>query len=331
MTSKGKTNNKKMLFSPGIYEHAAALIGCSPYEVSRSGDLLAKANQTAWEKYRHPLVVAGIDVYNLEPEAYGAVIETPTGDNIPAISRHPCEEIEDILTLPPMEPLEHPRIREVLSAGQSLKITCPGAEVCIPVCGPFALAIGLLGMDELLMGLIEDPDELIAALDHLLEGQVNFLQAIRDAGLKPIFFESGTCPPLLSVQHFTDVEAPLLKKIFSESKRIFNEAPPCIIGGDAAQIARPFLEASPGWVIAPSETDQNAFIQVAKDYPYIHARVNMSATRLLNKDMSPIIAEADRAIAIARSRQNTSVGCGVVPFEAAPDMVFKLREYVESQ
>jgi hypothetical protein len=81
-------------------------------------------------------------------------------------------------------------------------------------------------------------------------------------------------------------------------------------------------------VIAPSETDQTSFMEVTQEFPDIHVRVNMEATCLLNQDMSAIMKEADRAISIAQSRQNTSVGCGVIPFETNPETILKIRKHV---
>jgi hypothetical protein len=34
-----------MIFSPGIYEHAAALISRTPWEVSRSADMMVEAHR----------------------------------------------------------------------------------------------------------------------------------------------------------------------------------------------------------------------------------------------------------------------------------------------
>lgn len=34
-----------MDFTPAVYEHAAALLGCSPWEVSRDEDLLVRAQE----------------------------------------------------------------------------------------------------------------------------------------------------------------------------------------------------------------------------------------------------------------------------------------------
>ena len=320
-----------MIFSPGIYEHAAALVERTPWEVSRNSALLAEAHRVAWECYHHPLIVAGIDVYNLEPEAYGAVVSEPSGVNIPSISRHPCEEVEDLLQLSPLVPANCPRIRDTLEAGKALKADCPGAQVHIPMCGPFALGIGLLGMNDILMAVAEDPEELKDALQHLLRGQKAFLEAIHQSGLKPMIFESGTTPPLLPVDAFQSIEAPLLQELFDHARSLSGEAPACVIGGDAAQIAKSFLEAGPGWVIAPSETDQAAFLKTAVAFPGIHIRVNMSATLLLDPSADKIRTEAERCLALASTRPNTSVGCGVVPFETDPETLISVQSIIENQ
>jgi uroporphyrinogen-III decarboxylase len=321
----------EMIFSPGIYEHAAALIERTPWEVSRNGDLLAEAHRVAWDCYRHPLIVAGIDVYNLEPETYGAGIAEPSGINIPSISRHPCEEVVDLMHLAPLDPDKSQRISEAIKAGQILSDTCPGAEVHIPVCGPFALGIGLLGMNELLMAVAEDPEELREALKHLLEGQKAFLDAIFDAGLKPIIFESGTAPPLLPAAAFESIEAPLLEELFAYARNRCGNAPACVIGGDAAKIVQPFLKSGPGWVIAPSETDQAAFLEAAAPYTDTHVRVNMAASVLLDPAFDRIRTEAERCLALALTRPNTSVGCGVVPFETHPETLLKIKHLIEKR
>jgi hypothetical protein len=317
-----------MIFSPGIYEHAAGLIKRTPWEVSRSGDLLFEAHRTAWERYHHPLIVAGIDVYNLEPEAYGAVILEPSGVNIPSISRHPCEVVEDLHDLPVFNPAAADRILQTLKAGIALKEACPEGEICIPVCGPFALGIGLLGMNELLMAVAEDPELLRDGLRHVLQGQKAFLDVIHEAGLSPIIFESGTTPPLLPVKAFQSIEAPLLKELFDHSRSLFKKSPHCVIGGDAAAVAGPFFEAGPGWVIAPSETDQAAFLETAGAFPEIHVRVNMSAPILLDPSRDKLHAEARRCRSLASTRPNTSVGCGVVPFETQPETLLTLKSLV---
>ena len=64
-----------MDISPSVYEHAAFLIGRTPWEVSRDGELIFQAHAEAYRRYRQTPIMPGIDIYNLEPETYGAVIE----------------------------------------------------------------------------------------------------------------------------------------------------------------------------------------------------------------------------------------------------------------
>ena len=54
-----------MKFEPATYEHAARLIGMTPWKVSRSRDLMVQGHIKAFETYHHTPVVVGIDIYNL--------------------------------------------------------------------------------------------------------------------------------------------------------------------------------------------------------------------------------------------------------------------------
>jgi uroporphyrinogen decarboxylase len=319
-----------MEFCPGIYEHAAAMIGRHPGDVSRSRELLAAAHGEAWRRYGQRLVVVGIDVYNIEAEALGAVVGEPLDNSVPAIVAHPLPHVRDLAGLPGFDP-DAGRIPLVLEAAKDLVSVCEGAEVRVPVCGPLALANGLLGMENLLVGLMEDPERAVEVLSGLMAHQTGYLEAIRDAGVHPLFFESGVTPPLLSVPMFEEIEAPLLRRIFDAAAAIFGQRPPCIIGGDAAPMARTLLQTGPGYVIAPSETDQAAFLTAATAHPEIHVRVNMPATRLASAAWTELESDALRALALARTRGNTSVGCGVVPFETDPARLVRLRDFIQQQ
>ena len=76
-----------MELSPSVYEHAAAVIGLPPWEVSRDPELLFRAHAESHRLYRQTPIMPGIDIYNLEAEAYGAVVENPGGFGIPAIAK----------------------------------------------------------------------------------------------------------------------------------------------------------------------------------------------------------------------------------------------------
>ena len=139
-----------MDFSPSVYEHCSRLLGRRPWEVSRDAELLFAGQAEAYRLYRHRPVVVGVDIYNLEAEAYGAVVGQPDGDGIPAVTGHCCESLEAMAGLPAFDPSLAGRIPLVLEVGRRLRQRFPEADVRIPVAGPFSIAANVLGFETLL-------------------------------------------------------------------------------------------------------------------------------------------------------------------------------------
>lgn len=319
-----------MDFAPAVYEHAARLIGRTPWETSRSGELMFQAHAAAFRLYRHKPVVVGIDVYNLEPEAYGAVVVQPEGQGLPAVASHPCAEVGAILDLPTLDPWCAGRLPMVLEVGQRLRRALPEATVNIPVSGPFSLASNLVGFETILCELLSDPETVKRALLHLVEGQRAFCAAARACGLGVTIFESAATPPLLSPRLFEEVEFPALAQLVVAASELLGRPAPCIVGGDTAPVADMLFRTGAGYVICPSETDQQAFMNVAQSHPDVTVRANMDPWVLVHGDEAAIFREADRVARLAMQHPRACIGTGVLPYEAEPAKVLRLQEYVAS-
>lgn len=316
-----------MHFSPAIYEHAAALIGERPWTVSRDAGLLARAHGEAFARYGHAPVVVGIDVYDLEPEAYGAVVDEPLGHAIPAIGHHPCGDLSELGQLPqPVWP-EAGRWPLVLSAAQTLAAEHPGIDLRVPISGPFSIASNLLGFEPLLMAVYEDGDAVRAALEHLVDGQLALVEAVTAAGLAVTCFESAATPPLLSPDLFRAVEAPALGRLVAGTRDITGTAPALIIGGDTAPIVDDLVATGAGFLICPSETDQDAFVSALAGLA-LPVRVNMDPAVFCQADRSPALVAADAAARRAERLPAGCVGSGVLPYEALPDTVLAVAVHL---
>jgi hypothetical protein len=125
----------KIAFTPVVYEHAARFVGRTPWEVSREADLMFHGHRLAYLEYHQQDIAVGIDIYNLEAEAYGAKIEPSEGNAIPAIHEPLLSTLEDGLTLQPFDPQRDRRIALLIGVGQRLKREFPEADVRIPVAG----------------------------------------------------------------------------------------------------------------------------------------------------------------------------------------------------
>ena len=318
-----------MELSPSIYEHAAAVIGRTPWEVSRDEALLFAAHTAAYRLYRHSPIMPGIDIYNLEAEAYGGGVERPGGAGIPAIKRPICKSAAELTRLKPLDPRADGRIPMAIRAAARLAREFPEAVVRIPVSGPFSIASSLVGFEQLLYDVATEPDAVAGVLMHLVDGQVAFAEEVKRQGIDVAFFESAACPPLLSPAMFRRVELPALQAIIRGMAAVLGHPVPCIIGGDTTPILDAMLETGTGYVVAPQETDQAAFLKKLWERTEIRVRVNMDVEVIARGTWDRIREEADRVVRLATGRENVCLGTGALPYETLPENVLRLREYVE--
>ena len=179
-----------MEFVPAVYEHAAALIGRTPWEVSRDENLFVEAHAAAYRRYGHRPVVVGIDIYNLEAEALGGRIDPPEGRGIPAISRPPCDGLDAVNGLPVEELPSLGRIPMMIRAARRLADRFPEADVRVPVSGPFSLLGALAGLESAVVRCALAPESVREALRQLRLGLKAFIAAACEAGVGVTIFES---------------------------------------------------------------------------------------------------------------------------------------------
>lgn len=320
-----------MNFSPVVYEHAARFINRSPWEVSRAADLLFQAHAMAFRFYRHSPIVVGIDIYNLEAEAYGARINAATGNETPAISEPICSSAADICRLPILEPESSGRIPMVISVGVKLAEEFPTARISIPVSGPFSIASNLMGLENLLTEMIVNPPAVQAALHHLVLGQWRLCEMILERGLSLSVFESAATPPLISPDMFRQVALPPLKALLQQVSHSSTGNTALIMGGDTAPILNDLVATGAQYLICPAETDQQLFLKKMQDYPQVMVRININPAILSAGNLAAIFQEADRVLGLARRREKACIGTGILPYEIEPELVLKIRDYLQQQ
>lgn len=319
----------KIPFSPSVYEHAARMVNRSPWEVSRDSDLLFEGHKAAHLLYGHSPIVVGIDIYNLETEAYGATIAVPSGNGIPAIHDPLFTSLDEGLGLPPFDPRTDGRIAMVIEVGQRLAKALPNADVRIPVAGPFSIAFNLRGITNLCEDVGMRPDDVAAFLMQLAENQAGFCQAVIDAGLDVAFFESAASPPMLSPKQFREIELPALKRVIAVAESISGHAVPCIMGGNTVKILDDILSTGTSFVVCNVETDQKAFIERAGEtHPEVKVRVNMNPNIVACSDPDRIYREIDRILSITANHPNRLMGTGCLPYETPPDNIRLIRDYL---
>lgn len=319
-------------FAPVVYEHAAAFTDSTVYQVSRSAELLARAHGAAYEYYRHRPVTVGIDVYNLEAEAYGARVVDTGGMDVPSIAEPIIGSAAEIAGLPDWDIVRGSRFGLAFEAAGALRERYPEADVRIPLSGPFSIAAALLGFDNLLCEVFTDPETVRAALLRLADKQAAVAAAAAERGFGVSFFESAAAPPLLSPDLFREVELPALRRWCDLARAALGTAPGLIVGGDTYPVLEDLLSLAPGFLICPGETDQRAFMEALRDRPELGVRINMRVSVLVNGSDEEVRQEADRLAVLGRETaaegRPVLIGSGVLPVEADRRRVRRLEEYL---
>ena len=319
----------KIPFNPSVYEHAARFAKCTPWEASRDPELMFAGHRDAWLMYRHTPIVVGIDIYNLEAEAYGAKVDVPGEEGNPAIGTPLFASLDDALGIQPFDPARDGRLAMAIGVGARLKRELPEADVRIPVAGPFSLAFNLIGIGRLCEEAATRPDDVARWLMQLAENQTVFTRAIVAAGLDVAFFESAAAPPLLSPRQFHTLELPALKRILELTAAEVGHAVPCIMGGNTVRILDDILATGTGYVVCNVETDQQTFVdRLCRTHPHVNVRINMDPRIVACNHPPTIYREVDRILAIAAGRPNCLMGTGCLPLETPPDNVRLIREYL---
>ena len=310
-----------MEFTPVVYEHAAKFIGKRPWEVSRSADLLVEAHAAAYAVYRHAPVVAGIDVYNVEAEAYGAVVGASRENEVPSVVGQLCHSAAEITRLAWPDATVSGRFPMIVEAAARLKEACPGAEVRIPLSGPFSIACALVGFQGILTEVLTNPDTVAGAMRHLAAGQLEVCRTFASRGFQVMFFDSAASPPIIAADSFQSVVLPALHEMIAGVRSLTNESPPLILGGDTTGILEDLLSTGTEYVICPAETDRGAFMEVMKKYPSVTVRLNTPARLFASDDRETLRAELEYLAKLAGGRPATVLGSGVLPYDADPAMV----------
>lgn len=319
----------KIAFTPVIYEHAAHFVGRTPWEVSRDADLMFEGHRRAYLEYHQQVIAVGIDIYNLEAEAYGAKVEQCEGDAIPAIHEPLWSALDDGLALKPFDPERDGRVAMLINVGQRLKREFPDADVRIPVAGPFSIAFNLRGISNLCEDAITRPEDTAAMLMRLAENQAVLCRAIAKAGLDVAFFESAAAPPILSPRQFREVELPALRRAMAVAAECIGYPVPCIMGGNTYPILADLLSTGTNYLACNVETNQAAFVEsVSHTHPQVKIRVNLDPCVVACREPGLIYRGIDRVLEIAGGRTNCVMGTGAMPFETPPENIRLIREYI---
>jgi uroporphyrinogen decarboxylase len=310
---------KRSHFEPAIYEHKAALLGCSVAEVATSADRLVKAIMAEIETYRADAVTVGVDVYNVEAEAIGCSLnyDVPTNET-PQLVEPLLDSLDgwEQLTVP--DPERDGRMPLFLEAASQVRGRKP-PEIVLrgAVSGPFSLAASLVGFETLLMGMLDKPDDVRGLLNYALEVSLVFAAGYLRRGVDPVYFDSRCAPPLLSPQLYAGLVMPLHAELVLKTRALGAKQVPIIIGGDTSGILPTLLKTGADYLLCDAPAPFGPFREAAQSLG-IFVRRNLDAGLVCRGPVRAIEAAAEESLAEAKGLCTFVLGTGIVPYDTPP-------------
>ena len=323
----GGKKTDRPLFCPAIYEHMAKLLGKSPSEVSRSAELLVQAVLAEYETYGPDMLTVGIDIYNIEAEALGSEVFFPEAiDAVPVIKKRMLSSLHDFRGLSVVEPENVGRMPLVLEAAKAVNDSL-GGEVFVrgAISAPYSMAVELMGIEELLIGMIEQPDEVNELLSFLTEVSANYGKAFIKRGVDVCVFDSYAAPPLISPRLFKVVILPHVKRLIADLKECGAEFVEYVIGGRTEPIAAHLFATGADILLSDFASDVNIFLELAKSNEVL-VRRNISPILIEQGPQEDLLRQVDSVRRLSASRRNVIIGTGAISYNTSVDRVLSVKK-----
>jgi len=316
-------------FVPSIYEHGAAVIGETPGQTSRSADLMAAAAIESRRLYEHDIVSVGVDIYNIEAEAFGCEVSGGADGSIPGITSHPLAgpDAPDPADLPIPRPDGPNRLGLIAEASRRV-VDQIGSDVWVYACmgGPFSQAVELRGFEDFIADICLAPERAHALLERTAELSLAHARRLCAQGCGVYLFESWATIPLIDPRIFGAFVVPYNKRVIDAVRAEFDVPPPAVVmGGDTAVLMDFFIEVGTSLVVADFNTDfefmrdkiadRDMIIRGCAD-PKVIERGDWEALT------GSVAALARKSAGIA----NFVWGCGCVPLDTPAENLLRFKD-----
>ena len=302
-----------------VFGHAATLAGIALGDYVQDGDLLARCQIQALERYDYDAVFALMDV-NVETEAVGSNL-IYRANQYPDVKSYAFSGDATVESLSVPDPHETARMPELLKAVRLLR-QAVGDDVLVVGCvlGPMTLATQLLGIETALYLAIDEPEQFADLMNFATEVVIRFGVAQIEAGAHlPIVFDPSSSPAVIPRQFYREFVLPRLKRLFAAFKQTGAIANWLHIAGPTESILSSYPQA--GVDIANFDYSVNP-LEAQQAIPQTCLNGNIKSLSFIEKTPEAIAEESSGLLDWFADRGGfiLSSGCEIPP-ESKPENV----------
>jgi uroporphyrinogen decarboxylase len=204
---------------PLAVHYCAGLAGVSLFDYTMKPRTMADCVLRYYEQFRPDAVWLSADTW-VTAQAMGAAVAFPSGNQPMAGTGQPCvRSAADVDRIPPPNPATQGRFPAMLEALRYVREAL-GNEVFIVACFdqyPFSLACALMGIEQVMMKLLDDRPTVEALMERCAEYAVAYALALADNGADML--SGGDSPAgLIGPTLYRDVALPYEQRVIASLK-----------------------------------------------------------------------------------------------------------------
>ncbi len=182
---------------PLFYQHLGAAkwllrsTGLRMFDGFHDPEVFAKLSMAAYDQYGFDNVMAGWGDILVEAQAHGTVWKFPERDFYPRVERY--MPLSDIDKVQPVDPLQD-RFWSIPLKAARIMMDRIGKEVAVVGCinCPTMIASELVGMENLMLAYMTEPEPVLRLMDTLTESSRRYGQRLAELGVEDVFIENAT-------------------------------------------------------------------------------------------------------------------------------------------
>ena len=194
----------------------AKLIGASVRELLQDYKVFAKAQIAAYERYKPDIMIMMWDL-SMDIEAMGNELRYPE-DSMSVVVHEFLEDKSNFSKLKVPDPQKDGRIPGYLEACVELKNAVTDAPVSGVIAGPWTIAMGLRGANDLIVDTKMDPKFVHELMKVSTEATKTFTEALSDIGIGVGYSEAPASCNLISPKMYREFVFPYHKELVSYFK-----------------------------------------------------------------------------------------------------------------
>jgi uroporphyrinogen decarboxylase len=317
------------LFIPAIYEHKAWFVGSTPSAIARDPDLLARAVLAEYEAIGADALTVGVDVYNVEAEVVGCEVTFHEGANtgIPGIEpgNHVIQPGDDLSGARLPDPRRDGRMPVNIEAARRVRREV-GSGVWLrgAVCGPFSLAISLVGAETLFIACLEEPQWVRSVLDYSSRIVREYAKGYIDAGVDLVVFDSQASPDLLSPPMYETFVLPVTAGLAAWAHSQGVAHLPLIIGGNTTAIAEHQIRTGCNNLLCDFTADFERWAALCRAHR-TSMRRNLPPRLIETSTVEQVYEAASREVRRGSGLPGFIMGTAVIPFGTPTESILAVK------